>query len=95
MIRLLPAAALMGIGSVGLTVASRFYMPHAMEIGSEHFGALGVAFTLIGWLFVVSFVLVVATVLGAVIAQDEDVENLVLRLRDSVKHRAVSDPRQP
>jgi membrane protein len=80
-IRLLPAATLMGVGSVGLTVASQIYMPHALTIGEEHFGSLGVAFTFIGWLFVVSFVLVIATVLGAVIAQDEGVEGLVLGLR--------------
>jgi membrane protein len=72
LVRLLPSAALMGVGSVGLTVASRIYVPRALDAGSEHFGDLGVAFTLIGWLFVVSFVLVVATVLGAVIVQDAD-----------------------
>jgi membrane protein len=69
--RLLPGAALMGVGSVGLTVAGRIYVPRALQAGSEHFGDLGVAFTLIGWLFVVSFVLVVTTVLGAVLVQDD------------------------
>ena len=83
--RLLPAGALMGVGSVILTVASRIYLPRALEAGSEHFGDLGIAFTLIGWLFVVSFVLVVATVLGAVVVRDEGVAHLARRLR---RHRA-------
>jgi membrane protein len=86
MARLLPGAALMGVGSIALTVASRIYMPRALTIGSEHFGALGVAFTLIGWLFIVGFVLVVATVLGAVIVQDEGVDEGVAHLR-----RTLSD----
>jgi membrane protein len=79
-VRLLPAAILMGVGSVGLTVASRIYMPHALKIASEHFGALGIAFTLIGWLFIVSFVLIIATVLGAAIVQDEGVQGGMRRL---------------
>ena len=34
------------------------------------FGELGVAFTYIGWLFCVAFVLIVATVMGAVLARE-------------------------
>ncbi len=79
--RLLPAAALMGVGSVGLSLAGQVYLPHALQIGVEHFGSLGVAFTFIGWLFVMAFVLIVATVLGAVIVNDEGVEGLVLSVR--------------
>lgn len=86
-IRLLPSAALMGLGSSALSVASQFYMPRALKVGSEHFGSFGVAFTFISWLFVVSFVLIVATVLGAVIVQDKGVEGLVLGLRDRLPAR--------
>jgi membrane protein len=87
MIRLLPGAALMGVSSLALTLGSRIYMPHALAIGSEHFGALGVAFTLIGWLFIVGFVLVVATVLGAAIVQDEGVEDFVRHVRRTLSAR--------
>jgi membrane protein len=84
-LRLLPAAALMGIGSAVLSLAGQLYLPHALKIGAEHFGAFGLAFAFIGWLFVLSFVLIVATVLGAVIVQDKGVEDLVLTLRRSVR----------
>jgi membrane protein len=94
LVRLLPAAALMGVGSVGLTVASRIYMPYALRAGSEHFGALGIAFTLIGWLFVVSFVLVIATVLGAVIVQGEGIESLAPRLRSQLRPASEQTPEQ-
>jgi membrane protein len=83
-LRLLPAAALMGIGSAVLSVAGHLYLPHALKVGAEHFGAFGLAFAFIGWLFVLSFVLIVATVLGAVIVQDEGVEGLVLAVRRRV-----------
>jgi membrane protein len=89
--RLLPSAAFMGVGSVGLYLAGHVYLPHALEIAVEHFGSLGAAFTLIGWLFVMAFVLIVATVLGAVIAQDEGVEGLLQSFRrrtDAVFRRA-------
>jgi membrane protein len=92
-VRLLPSAALMGIGSVGLYLAGRLYLPHALKISTEHFGSLGAAFALIGWLFVAAFVLIVATVLGAVIVQDKGVEALVREVRRRVSelvHRIQS-----
>ena len=47
------------------------YLPRALVSASRQFGALGIAFTYIGWLFIVAFVLVCSTVLGAVLARDE------------------------
>jgi len=67
-----------------LSLAGQLYLPHALQVGVEHFGAFGLAFALIGWLFVLGFVLIVATVLGAVIVQDEGVEGLVLAVRRRV-----------
>ena len=46
LLRLLPSAALMGVGSVGLSLAGQVYLPRALKIGAEHFGSLGLAFTL-------------------------------------------------
>ena len=63
---LAPGGVLMGLASVLTYVASRVYMPSAMEYADRHFGELGVAFTAIGWLFCVAFVLIVASVVGAV-----------------------------
>jgi membrane protein len=85
--RLLPGALLMGVASIVLTLAGRLYLPRALSIGSDHFGALGVAFTLIGWLFVVGFALVVTTVLGAVVVRDEGVEHLAASLRNRLPGR--------
>jgi membrane protein len=69
--RLLPGGVLMGLCAVVTSTAGGVYLPRALASASRQFGALGVAFTYIGWLFVVGFVLVCSTVLGAVFARDE------------------------
>ena len=67
---LAPGGLLMGAATVATYVASRVYMPSAMAYADRHFGELGVAFTSIGWLFCVAFVLIVASVVGAVLATE-------------------------
>jgi membrane protein len=69
--RLLPGGVIMGSCTVVTSIASGVYLPRALASASRQFGALGVAFTYIGWLFIVAFVLVCSTVLGAVLARDE------------------------
>jgi len=69
--RLLPGGVLMGICTVVTSVVSGVYLPRALLTAARQFGALGVAFTYIGWLFVVSFALICSTVVGAVLARDE------------------------
>lgn len=41
----------------------RLLLPHAITTATAHFGILGVVFTMIGWLFVLSMALVVAPVI--------------------------------
>lgn len=67
---LLPGGALMGAASVGLLLVSRIYLPRALQHADDQYGELGVAFTLIGWLFAVAFALISATVLGSVVSRD-------------------------
>ena len=67
---LAPGGLLMGVATVALYFASRVYMPSALSYADQQFGELGVAFTCIGWLFAVAFVLIVATVLGVVVARE-------------------------
>jgi membrane protein len=67
---LAPGGLLMGAATVATYFASRVYMPSALKYADRHYGELGVAFTAIGWLFVVAFVLIVASVVGAVVARE-------------------------
>ncbi len=68
---LLPGAVLMGFAGVLLSVASGIYLPRALSVGARQFGALGIAFTYLSWLFVVGFAIVLTTVLGRVLYTDE------------------------
>jgi membrane protein len=68
---LLPGGTLMGVGTGVISLGSHFYLPRALNSAAGQFGALGIAFTYISWLFVVMVVLVGTTLVGAVIARDE------------------------
>jgi membrane protein len=67
---LAPGGLLMGAATVATYAASRVYMPSALAYADRHYGELGVAFTSIGWLFCVAFVLISATVVGAAVATE-------------------------
>jgi membrane protein len=69
-ILLLPGGLIMGVASLALHLANQVYVPSALAYASVRFGDLGVAFTYIGWLFAVAFVLITATVVGRVLAQE-------------------------
>ena len=69
--RLLAAGGL--LTAVGLAVLRRlsaFYLPTLVISNQQQFGLLGLAFTLYTWLSACTFMIVVATVLGAVLAED-------------------------
>lgn len=63
--RLIPQAALCGIGMTVLTVGCALYVPRAMSNSSEQFGAIGVAFTLLSVLWAGGFVIVGAAAIGS------------------------------
>lgn len=78
--RLVAGGCLMGIGMAGTSLVSDLYLPPALNNASLHFGAFGVAFTYIGWLFAVATILILATVLGAaLVAADTPDESDVPR----------------
>jgi membrane protein len=47
------------------------YLPRALRSSADRYGTIGVAFTYIGWLYVVAFCLLLAVVFGYVLAHDE------------------------
>jgi membrane protein len=69
--RLVAAGGL--LTALGFTILRRlaaFYLPGLVVNNQQQFGLLGVAFTLFSWLSACAFVIVVATVIGAVLADD-------------------------
>jgi membrane protein len=70
-LRLLAAGGLLtAVGFAVLRRLSAFYLPDLVASNLQQFGILGVAFTLFSWLSATAFVIVVATVVGAVLAED-------------------------
>ncbi|HEV2931445.1 MAG TPA: hypothetical protein VGW74_22415, partial [Propionibacteriaceae bacterium] len=70
-LRLLAVGGL--LTTVGFTVLRRLsaiYLPALVAGNQQQFGLLGVAFTLFSWLSACACIIVVATVVGAVLAED-------------------------
>ena len=61
---------LTAVGFAVLRRLSALYLPSLVATNQQQFGLLGVAFTLFSWLSACSFIIVVATVVGAVLAED-------------------------
>jgi membrane protein len=70
-LRLLAAGGLLtAVGFAVLRRLSAFYLPALVAGNQQQYGLLGVAFTLFSWLSACAFIIVVATVVGAVLAED-------------------------
>ncbi|WP_406202364.1 YihY/virulence factor BrkB family protein [Kitasatospora sp. NBC_01560] len=67
---LLPGALLCAAGVVGLGVAARVYLPHAMSRSVTQFGPYGVVFTGLSWLIVLFAALTLAIALGRVVSEE-------------------------
>ncbi|MET8749276.1 YhjD/YihY/BrkB family envelope integrity protein [Streptomyces sp. NPDC004667] len=67
---LLPGALLAGAGEQVLTVASRVYMPHALNRSLQEFGALGSVFVVLSWLITLFVVITLAIAVGYVVAHE-------------------------
>jgi membrane protein len=69
--RLLAAGGLLtAVGFAVLRRLSALYLPALVASNQHQYGLLGVAFTLYSWLSACAFIIVVATVIGAVLAED-------------------------
>ncbi|MEU4426605.1 YhjD/YihY/BrkB family envelope integrity protein [Actinoplanes sp. NPDC024001] len=82
--RLLVSAALFGVCMIGVRAAGGVYLPRALEVSAERYGTIGLAFTFIGWLYVISFVLLLTAVVGGLLAD--------LRSGSGTRERSQSSP---
>jgi membrane protein len=68
--QLLPGALLFAVTMLVIRPASAVWLPRALDVSAERYGSIGVAFTYLAWLYVVSFCLLLAAVIGHVVATD-------------------------
>jgi membrane protein len=73
--RLLPQAGLTAGGMTALGVWSAIYMPRAIESSAAAYGAIGIAFALLTWLWGLGIVLVGAAIYGSPAMQWRRVES--------------------
>jgi uncharacterized BrkB/YihY/UPF0761 family membrane protein len=64
---LLPGSLLAGLGFGVASLVGRLYLPGVLASSADQFGVLGLAFSYIGWLFVLMSVLLAAVTIGRVI----------------------------
>jgi membrane protein len=67
---LLPGAVFFGLLMLVVRPAAGAWLPRALEVSADRYGAIGVAFTYLAWLYVLSFCFLAASVVGQVIATD-------------------------
>lgn len=67
---LLPGALLFGLVMLAVRPVSAVWLPRALESSADRFGSIGVAFTYLAWLYVISFCFLGTAVAGRVIAAD-------------------------
>jgi membrane protein len=67
--RLLLGGAVFGILMIGVRAGGAVFLPRALQSSTERYGTIGLAFTYIGWLYALSFCLLLAAVLGGVLAE--------------------------
>ncbi len=55
---------------VAVRPASAIWLPRALETSADRYGAIGVAFTYLAWLYVAAFCFLATAVVGQVVATD-------------------------
>jgi membrane protein len=68
--QLCPGGVLFGLVMLALRPTSSVLLPRAMEVSVERYGTIGLAFTYVSWLYVLSFALLATAVLGHAVARD-------------------------
>jgi membrane protein len=67
---LIPGALLFALLMLVFRPASSVWLPRALEVSTDRYGPIGVAFTYLAWLYVASFGLLATALVGNVIATD-------------------------
>jgi membrane protein len=77
--RLIPTAAMTAVGETALGVAAAVYLPTAVSSSAQRYGAIGVAFALLGFLVASALVITVAAAGGAAFDDRDNLEHVSLR----------------
>ncbi|WP_232050589.1 YihY/virulence factor BrkB family protein [Actinoplanes sp. OR16] len=65
--RLLATGLVFGVAMIGVRAVGSVYLPRALQASADRYGTIGLAFTFIGWFYVISFCLLLCAVIGYVL----------------------------
>jgi len=91
--RLVPTGAITAAGTTLYALTSTVYMPRLLESYSRRYGLFGITLALVGWLLVVTLVLVASTAVAAELDGAQD--PWAVRLRRALGNRADLPPGTP
>jgi membrane protein len=92
---LLPGGILFAVAMVFVRPAGQLYLPRALAVSGERYGPIGLAFVYVSWLYVLSFTLLLAALLGQVIARDEGVVGRFIRGHAAREPEPDPEPADP
>jgi membrane protein len=68
--RLIPGGVVFAVLMLLVRPASTVYLTVALQSSAKRYGSIGIAFTYLTWLYVISFTLLMSAVIGQVVASD-------------------------
>jgi membrane protein len=68
---LVPGGLAFALVMLAVRPAGWVYLPRALQASHDRYGTIGLAFTYIGWLYVMAFCLILTAVLGQVVTRDD------------------------
>jgi membrane protein len=86
---LVPGAVIFALVMLAVRPATQVWLERALEVSADRYGSIGVAFTYLTWLYVLSFCFLTAGVLGQTIATDRG--KFGGWIRQQSRSRAVGD----
>jgi membrane protein len=88
--RLLPSGVAFAVVMLVVGPVSRVYLRRALVTSAERFGPIGIAFTYLTWLYVLSFALLATAVLGQVVSGDQGWLGRWIRGHDDTRATSVA-----
>jgi membrane protein len=85
--KLVAGGCAFGLMMVAVRPAGSIYLPRALTSSANRYGTIGLAFTYIGWLYILSFCLLLGAVMGRLIVEEGFAAALPPRVRAALTGR--------
>ena len=93
--RLIPGGVVFALAMLVVRPAYEAYLPRALEESADQYGSIGVAFTYLASLYVVSLVFLATAIIGNVIAEDQGRLGQFIRRGGPTRTEDPTEPIEP